>query len=137
MATAKKLPSGRWRIQIFIRKDENGKNIMKSFTADTRWQAEKYAAEFIENNKAEQERFTVAQALDGYIGLKENVLSPSTIRGYGIIRRNRLQRICFGRILRYEGDRHAWGGVRRLALVLTYQGARGIMRSNKTQNSDL
>lgn len=91
MATAKKLPSGRWRIQIFIRKDENGKNIMKSFTADTRWQAEKYAAEFIENNKAEQERFTVAQALDGYIGLKENVLSPSTIRGYGIIRRNRLQ----------------------------------------------
>lgn len=91
MATAKQLPSGRWRIQIFIRKDENGKNVMKSFTADTRWQAEKYADEFVKNNKAEQERFTVAQALEGYISLKENVLSPSTIRGYNIIRRNRLQ----------------------------------------------
>lgn len=39
----------------------------------------------------EKQKFTVAQALDGYISLKSNVLSPSTIHGYGILRRNRLQ----------------------------------------------
>ena len=91
MANAKKLLSGNWRIQVFVGKDKNGKNIMKSFTAPTRWQAEKAAAEFIDNDRKESETFTVAQALDGYIKLKENILSPSTIRGYGIIRRNRLQ----------------------------------------------
>ena len=34
---------------------------------------------------------TVADAVDGYIAAKQNVLAPSTIRGYGILRRNRLQ----------------------------------------------
>ena len=29
MAKAKKLPSGNWRVQVFIGKDANGKNIMK------------------------------------------------------------------------------------------------------------
>lgn len=91
MANAKQLPSGNWRIQVFVGKDENGKNIMKSFTAETRWQAEKAADDFIKSGKKEKEHFTVAQALDGYIKLKENVLSPTTIRGYRIIRRNRLQ----------------------------------------------
>ena len=33
MAKAKKLPSGKRRVQLFIGKDANGKNIMKSFFA--------------------------------------------------------------------------------------------------------
>ena len=37
------------------------------------------------------QRFAVGQAIDGYMDLKRNVLSHSTIHGYGIIRRNRLQ----------------------------------------------
>ena len=91
MAKAKKLPSGNWRIQVFVGKDENGRSVMKSFTAPTRKEAEKLAAEFELTGKKNAKRFTVAQALDGYIDLKRNVLSPSTIHGYGIIRRNRLQ----------------------------------------------
>lgn len=91
MAKAKKLPSGTWRVQVFIGKDANGKNIMKSFCAPTRKEAEKLAAEFELTGKKNLKRFTVGQALDGYMDLKRNVLSPSTMHGYGIIRRNRLQ----------------------------------------------
>ena len=91
MAKAKKLPSGNWRVQVFIGKDANGKNIMKSFCAPTRKEAEKLAAEFELTSKKNLKRFTVGQAIDGYMDLKRNVLSPSTIHGYGIIRRNRLQ----------------------------------------------
>ena len=91
MASAKKLPSGNWRIQVFVGKNADGSNNMKSFTAPTRWEAEKMAAEFIEEGRKEKKKFTVAKAVDGYISLKSNVLSPSTIRGYGILRRNRLQ----------------------------------------------
>lgn len=91
MAKAKKLPSGNWRVQVFIGKDANGKNIMKSFCAPTRKEVEKLAAEFELTGKKNLKRFTVGQALDGYMDLKRNVLSPSTIHGYSIIRRNRLQ----------------------------------------------
>ena len=42
---AKKLPSGRWRCQVYLGKDKNGKNIYKSVTADTRKEAEYLAAE--------------------------------------------------------------------------------------------
>lgn len=91
MASAKKLKSGNWRVQVYAGTDENGKKIKKSITAPTRWEAEKAAAEFIENGRKEKEIVTVAQALDKYIELKRNVLSPSTIRGYEIIRKHRLQ----------------------------------------------
>lgn len=93
MANAKKLPSGNWRIQVYVGVDENGKKIKKSITAETRWQAEKAAEDFIKNGKKDEKKLTVGEALDNYIKLKENVLSPSTIRGYGIIRRNRLKSI--------------------------------------------
>ncbi len=91
MANAKKLPSGNWRVRVFCGKDENGKQIMKSFTADTRWKAEKMADDFLKNGKQTENKITVGEAIDSYIRLKENVLAPSTIRGYNIIRRNRLQ----------------------------------------------
>jgi len=93
MANAKKLPSGNWRVRVFCGKDENGKSIIKSITADTRWKAEKAADEYLKYNKKDENIITVGEAIDGYIRLKENVLSPSTIRGYSNIRRNRLQTI--------------------------------------------
>ena len=93
MASAKKLPSGKWRVQVYLGKDENGKQIMKSFTANTRWEAEREADAFLEEYKAAKNRFTIRQALDGYISLKQNVLSPATIRGYMNVRNNRFQSI--------------------------------------------
>lgn len=91
IARAVQLPSGNWNVKIFAGFDHNGKRIRKSITAPTRWEAEKLAEEYVENEKEDKSKFTVGQALDEYIDLKRNVLSPATIHGYEIIRRNRLQ----------------------------------------------
>lgn len=91
MAKAVQLPSGNWNVKIYIGKDENGKRIRKSFTADTRWKAEKMADDYLKKGKKEEKKISVGEAIEGYVRLKENVLAPSTIRGYRIIRRNRLQ----------------------------------------------
>ena len=88
MATIQQLPSGNWRVQWYADAPD-GTRIRKSATAPTRWEAEKMAAEHSDNI----EHLTVAQALDGYIAIKKNVLSPSTLYGYQVIRRNRLQSI--------------------------------------------
>lgn len=88
MATIQQLPSGNWRVQFYV-ENPDGTRSRKSVTAPTRWEAEKMAAEYT----GTMQQMTVAQALDGYITLKKNVLSPSTLYGYGVIRRNRLQSI--------------------------------------------
>lgn len=90
MATLQQLPSGNWRAQFFVI-DKNGKRHRKSVTAPTRWEAEKLAAEYAAQAEYDATHFTVAQALDGYIVLKSNILSPSTLRGYRNIRKKRLQ----------------------------------------------
>ena len=92
MATAHKMPSGKWRIQFFTY-DKDGKKTRHSYTAKTRWEAERMVDEYVEEMKAAQSRITVGQAVDEYIDMKRNVLSPSTIHGYEIIRKNRLQSI--------------------------------------------
>lgn len=82
MAKAKKLPSGSWRVQVYSHKD-NGKRIYKSFTAGTKAEAEMLAAEYKAGKKRiEDNDVTVKEAIDGYIKIKEPVLSPSTVRGY-------------------------------------------------------
>ena len=46
MATAKKLPSGSWRVQVLAGYDASGKKIQKSFTDPTKREAEKMADEY-------------------------------------------------------------------------------------------
>lgn len=88
MATIQQLPSGNWRALFYI-ENPDGTRTRKSLTAPTRWEAERLAAEY----SGSVEHLTVAKALDGYLALKKNVLSPSTLYGYQVIRRNRLQSI--------------------------------------------
>ena len=83
MATAKRLPSGSWNVQIYSHRNSKGRRVYKSFTAGTKRQAELLAAEYkcgkqriVDDNK------TVYEAVTGYINAKEGVLSPSTVRGY-------------------------------------------------------
>ena len=45
MATAKKLPSGRWRCLVYVGKSENGKRKYKSCTADSKKEAIALAAD--------------------------------------------------------------------------------------------
>lgn len=84
MATAKKLASGNWRVRVFIGKDKNGKQIIKSFTAPTKREAERLAADFAAENRISSSPYemTVKDALERYITAKTAVLSPSTIREY-------------------------------------------------------
>lgn len=94
MAKAKKLPSGKWRVLLYVGKDDAGKRQYKSFTAETKKQAEADAALYsINKKKQEAAKMTIGEAIDRYIDSKENVLSPSTIRGYRGIRKNCLQGI--------------------------------------------
>ncbi len=76
MATIQQLPSGNWRVLFYI-ENLDGTRTRKSLTAPTRWEAERLAAEY----SGSVEHLTVAKALDGYLALKKNVLSPSTLYG--------------------------------------------------------
>lgn len=82
---AKKLPSGNYRVQIYAGKDENGKRLRKSFTADTAKEAIRQAVFYETEQKVaaiERDDPTVKAALKMYIDSRENVVSPSTVKGY-------------------------------------------------------
>lgn len=94
MAKAKKLPSGSWRCLAFAGTGADGKRKYKSFTADTKKEAELLAAQFsIDRKDTSQQKLTLTQAIDKYIESKSNTLSPSTIRGYRIAQRNAYESI--------------------------------------------
>lgn len=99
MATPKKLPSGSWRIQIYVGRDANGKKIVESITAPTKKEAEEKARQreleishgkFVESDSRE---LTVGDAIDNYINYRDAVLSPKTILEYRNMRKNYCQDI--------------------------------------------
>lgn len=94
MPTAKKLPSGSYRVQVYVGKDLNGKRQYISVTKPTKKEAEYEAAKISLHHKEisrDSSMMTLAEAMDKYIASKDGVLSPSTIRGYDIIRRTHFQ----------------------------------------------
>lgn len=94
MATAHKLPSGSWRVQVYAGKGPDGKKQYRSFTALSKREAEFAALEFQMHYKEvarDASNMTVAEAIDKYIASKDGVLSPATIRSYQNIRSNRIQ----------------------------------------------
>lgn len=92
---ATRLPSGSYRVQVVVGKDENGKRAVKSFTADTADEAIFQALTFKNSLGigANAKTMTVGQAFTQYINARDNILSPATIRGYNIIKKTRLQSI--------------------------------------------
>lgn len=108
MATAKKLPSGSWRCQIYSHTEEiilndgniKRKRIYKSFTSDVpgpkgKRLAEQAAAEWAaeKENASRVQNITLGEAIDRYIESRESVLSPRTIMDYKRIRRKELKSI--------------------------------------------
>ena len=91
MATAKKMPSGNYRVRIYDK--ATGKQ--KSFTAETKKEAEYLANEWLTGRQKVviKHDITVGEAVRTYIDSKNNVLSASTIRGYEIVYRNGLNGI--------------------------------------------
>ncbi len=84
MPTAKRLPSGSWRCQVYAGKDDSGKRQYKSFTASTKKEAELLAAQFSINKEIFEDKNNplFKDAMSHYNNVKSNVLSPATIRGY-------------------------------------------------------
>ena len=80
MPTAKKLPSGNYRVRVFSHKEGN-KKVYQSFTAPTKDEAEYQASEW-KRHRTRRYDMTIKEAIQGYIDAKEGVLSPSTVRGY-------------------------------------------------------
>lgn len=97
MAKAKKQPSGNWRVQVYDYTDAKGKRHYKSFTADTKKEAEYQAAEYLltatRGAAPTYENLTLGEAYDRYINSKTSVLSPSTIRGYRQSRDNQFKEL--------------------------------------------
>lgn len=89
---AHRLPSGNYRVQLYIGKDETGKRIYKSFT-DPDPDAAIMAAREYKESKGKPEVITVGAAVDQYIQSKENILSPSTIEGYETVKARRIESI--------------------------------------------
>lgn len=83
MARATKMPSGTWRCKANYT-DEDGKYRAKSFTADTKKEAEYMAAEFLMNHEHNKkpENKTIGELADQYLDSISNTLSPSTLLGY-------------------------------------------------------
>lgn len=88
MAKAIKLTSGRWRCQVFDYKDDAGKIHRKSFTADTRREAERLAAMWqSDREETKKAGMTLEAAMVEYVNNKNSVLSPGTVKTYkGYIR---------------------------------------------------
>ncbi len=89
MASAKKLPSGSWRVNLYIGKDADGKRQYKSFTAETKKEAEYLAAQYNQLKiDSHASNITLKKAAEDYVKSKQNIASPSTIKGYNAIIKN-------------------------------------------------
>lgn len=85
--------SGKYRIRVYMGRDETGKRKYRSVTADTKT-AVKHKAQEILNSRERDAKLiymTVGEAIDKYIRLKDNILSPTSIKSYKSIRKHNLQ----------------------------------------------
>lgn len=83
---ARKLPSGKWNVQAYIG-EIDGKKRFKSFTADSKKEAEYLAHAYLQE-KEELSIDTIKNAIESYISNRSSVLSPSTLRSYRTMQRN-------------------------------------------------
>ncbi|WP_102287148.1 tyrosine-type recombinase/integrase [Eisenbergiella massiliensis] len=90
MPTAKKLPSGSWRCQVYDYTDDNGKRHYESFTSDIKKDAEFMAAQFAmeKEQRRHMSSSSLRNAIDVYIETSDAILSPTTIQGYRKIQKN-------------------------------------------------
>lgn len=117
MPTARKLPSGSWRCQVFshyepqFRSDgtpimdpktgrQKQKRVYESFTSNDpssrgKKEAELLAAQFAAQkefrSRQKPENITLYEAIDRYIANSDGILSKTTIEGYRKIQRNRFK----------------------------------------------
>lgn len=81
------LPSGKWRCQVMVA----GKRIdvIEDDPAVAHAKALAVKAGLLEEKEEKKTFLSLSDAIDEYIAMKEGVLSPSTIRGYETVKKNR------------------------------------------------
>ena len=92
MATAKRLPSGSYRVRVYV----NDLKAYKSFTADSKRGAERMANDWLIEHEEEVRReqmLTFEKAANAYIEQRRTTLSPTTIAGYETIMKNNVERL--------------------------------------------
>lgn len=77
----RKLKNGKWKCIVDVG-TVDGKRKRKSFQADTRKGAQMRAFEYMNDNPTFVSSDTIEHAVSNYIKERENICSPSTIRGY-------------------------------------------------------
>lgn len=87
MPKAKKQKNGSWRCQLWLgeetQPDGSKKQIVKSFTAPTKAEAEDMASEYRRRYGRQQVTdITLGEAIDRYLASKSEILSPTTLTGY-------------------------------------------------------
>lgn len=82
--------NGRWRTQVLIGIDENGKRKYKSFEADTKAEADYAALTFKlgKGKRVDLKNVTLRAAIRAYIESKRGILSVTTIKNYDSIENN-------------------------------------------------
>lgn len=101
MPKARKLKSGNWRAQAFDHVetvDGKKKYVHRSFTARTKYEAERLANEFSASRHAQSSELRFGDAIDKYCEIKSHSLSPSTINGYKIVKRTAYGKLLTKRI---------------------------------------
>nr|DAU66861.1 MAG TPA: Integrase [Caudoviricetes sp.] len=109
MAKAKKLPSGKWRTQVYdyteTLPDGRKKKHMKSFTADTKKESEYLASQYAFTKKSvPATSMTLQEGIEKYIATYSAVLSSTTIEGYKTIKENAFKSIMSTPISKIDSD---------------------------------
>lgn len=84
-----KLPSGAYNAQVQI----DGRRV--SVTSKSRKEVERKLYNLKLKNVNTVNNLTLYDGIDRYVESKQNILSPSTLRGYGVIQRNRFKSVMF------------------------------------------
>ena len=77
-----RLPSGKYRVKLYLYRDKDGKEHYKSFTADSEKKAQKLALQWQAEHVPEAGNPTLKQACDIFLANRAGTLSPGTFRTY-------------------------------------------------------
>lgn len=79
----KLLPSGNYRVQLYLGKDENGKPLRVSFTDPDEKHVSALASQYLDEHRDDAiEAGTFLDAMNTFLTSRKPVLSPSTMRAY-------------------------------------------------------
>lgn len=81
-----KLPSGNYRVSAYLGRDQDGREIRRSFVGPDKHKVLAQAAEFVDTHRYQQGNCSLRAAVRQYITSHDS-LSPATIRGYETMER--------------------------------------------------